>query len=33
MEKLKDWIKDRDKGVKVLVAGGFNAKTGREGEE
>lgn len=33
MEMLKDWMKDRDKGVRVLVTGDFNAKTGREEEE
>lgn len=29
MEKLREWREDREKGMRVLIGGNFNAKTGK----
>lgn len=29
MEKLREWREDREEGMRVLIDGDFNAKTGK----
>lgn len=30
MERLREWMEDGEEGVRVLVGGDFNVRTGRE---
>lgn len=31
-EEIRDWVEDRESGIKTLVGGDFNARTGEQGE-
>lgn len=33
LERLREWTEIREKGIRVMIGGDFNARTGREGGE